>query len=199
MALHDFNIKKADDEKQIVYGEVYAPGIPDADGDVMDAAEIERMAYKFMRERKTDKIDIQHDNTVTTAYMVESFIVRKGDPDFPIPGAWAVGVHVPDSGTWRKIRKGEINGFSMEAMVTRRPETIDIEIPPVIRGEVFKADDGHSHEFFVSYDDQGHFLGGTTSTVNGHTHVIKRGTITETVNGHNHRFSYVEKLGWREP
>src|SRR5512141_361014 len=185
--------KLASEEQQMVWAEVYAPNFPDADGDVMSASDIQQMAYKFMRERKTDRVDIQHNNKTTDAYVIESFIARKGDPVF-IEGAWVVGVHVPDKVTWQQIKKGEINGFSMEAMVTRQPSMIEIEIPPVISGMVTKAEDGHDHEFFVSYDEEGRFLGGTTSTVNGHFHVIKRGTVTEATNGHNHRFSYVEKL-----
>lgn len=186
-------MKLASEDQQMVWAEVYAPMIPDADGDVMSAEDIQTMAYKFMRERKTDRVDIQHDNKTTSAYVIESFIARKGDPTF-IEGSWVVGVHVPDKATWGLIKKGEINGFSMEAMVTRKSSVIELEIPPVISGMVTKADDGHDHEFFVSYDDEGQFLGGTTSTVNGHSHIIKRGTVTEVTDGHNHRFSYVEKL-----
>lgn len=186
-------MKLASDDQQMVWAEVYAPMIPDADGDVMSAEDIQSMAYKFMRERKTDRIDIQHNNKVSDAYVIESFIARKGDDTF-IPGSWVVGVHIPDKATWGLIKKGELNGFSMEAMVTRSEHTMEIEIPPVISGVVTKADDGHDHEFFVSYDDAGNFLGGTTSTANGHNHVIKRGTVTEKTDGHNHRFHFVDKL-----
>lgn len=196
-------LKYASDEKQIVWAEVYAPNIPDADGDIMSAADIEEMAYKFLREKKNDRIDLQHNNRlIKGATLVESFIARKGDPTF-IEGAWVVGVHVPDAKVWSMIRKGEINGFSMESLVTRRKSSMVVDMPPVIRGTVAKADDGHDHEFFVSYDEEGNFLGGTTNTVDGHTHVIRRGTVTEPARKsdgtmHNHRFSFVEKLEWVE-
>jgi hypothetical protein len=194
----DAQLKLASEDQQMVWGEVYAPNIPDADGDIMTAEEIQAMAYKFMREKKTDKVDLQHNNKIVAgAAVIESFIARKGDPHF-IEGAWVVGVHVPDKQVWSMVKKGEINGFSMEALVTRRKSQMEVEIPPVIMGRVTKHEDGHDHEFFVSYDDNGRFLGGTTSSVNGHSHVIKRGTVTEPANGHNHRFSYVEKLTWKE-
>jgi hypothetical protein len=57
-----------------------------------------------------------------------------------------------------------------------------------------KADDQHEHQFFVSYDQDGKFLGGRTNTANGHFHVIKGGTVTEIEAGHRHRFSAVDDL-----
>ena len=190
----DLILKQASEEQQMVWGEVYAPGIPDSDNDMMDADAIREMAYKFMREKKTDRIDIQHDNKTSSAYVIESFIARKDDKVF-IPGAWVVGVHIPDKGTWNMVKKGEINGFSMEALVTKVAHTLELELPPVIEGMVVKHEDGHDHEFFVAYDEEGKFLGGRTSKAeDGHWHVIKRGTLTEPSSGHHHVFSYVEKL-----
>lgn len=180
-------------EQRIVWAEVYAPGVPDSDNEFMDAETIRKMAYKFMQEQKLAQIDTQHTNKlVPGATVVESFIARKGDPDF-IAGSWVVGVHVPDDETWGKIKKGEINGFSIEAMVTKEPVELEVEIPPVIVGRTAKSED-HEHEFFVSYDEDGNFQGGYTSEVNGHRHSIKKGTVTEDVGGHNHRFSHVENL-----
>jgi hypothetical protein len=189
-------IFKADnEEQQIVWAEVYAPGIPDTDGEFMDAETIRKMAYKFMEDHNQTKVDLRHNNKlVKGACMVETFIARKGDPTF-IEGSWVAGVHVPDRGVWHAIKSGEINGFSMEAFVHKRSVEIDIEIPDVIGGKTFKHDDGHEHQFNVRYDDKGNFLGGTTDEVNGHSHVIKRGTITEHANGHNHRFSFIDLLG----
>ncbi len=199
MTDREFPIKKSETMKRIVYGEVYAPGVPDADNEFMDAETIEKMAHQFMKDMNLRNIDVQHDNNlVENACVVESFIARKGDPDF-IAGSWVVGVHVPDDATWNRIIKGEINGFSLEAMVYKQPMTMEIEVPPVLSGKTSKSDD-HEHEFFVSYDEQGNFLGGVTDEVNGHKHVIKRGTATEPEAGHSHRFSFIESLyGERYP
>jgi hypothetical protein len=191
------HIKLASDdaELRIVWAEVYAPGVPDTDGDFMDAATIQKMAYDFMRAMKLDQIDRQHNNQlVDGARVVESFIARKGDPDF-IEGAWVVGVHVPDDETWRAIKSGEINGFSMEALVNRTQTELTFDLPPVLQGMTSKGgDDLHEHEFFVKYDAEGNLVGGATSMVNGHRHQIRRGTTTETEAGHMHRFSFVEQL-----
>jgi hypothetical protein len=97
---------------------------------------------------------------------------------------------------WAKIKKGEINGVSMEALVSKTPTTLDIEIPPVIHGNTTKAED-HEHEFFVTFDPNGKFMGGRTSIEKGHYHDIRAGTVTMDSPGvgvpeHNHRFSFVE-------
>ena len=103
-------IKKADDELQIVYAEVYAPNIPDSQGEFMQPTTIRKMAHSFLAKGFVNQIDTNHDNVTNGSYVVESFIARKNDPDF-IEDSWVVGVHVPDSDLWAKIKKGELNGF----------------------------------------------------------------------------------------
>jgi len=180
-------------EQRIVWAEVYAPNIPDSDGDFMDEATIREMAYKFMKDMNLKKIDVQHKNDlVNGACVVESFIAREGDPHF-IAGSWVVGVHIDNDEVWGKVKKGEINGFSIEAMVQRSPAELEIELPPVLHGKTMKSED-HEHEFFVTYDEEGNFKGGYTNDVNGHRHQIVKGTVTEATNGHTHRFSFVENL-----
>lgn len=180
-------------EQRIVWAEVYAPNIPDSDGDFMDEATIREMAYKFMKDMNLKKIDVQHKNDlVNGACVVESFIAREGDPHF-ISGSWVVGVHIDNDEVWNKVKKGEINGFSIEAMVQRSPTELEIELPPVLHGKTMKSED-HEHEFFVTYDEEGNFKGGYTNDVNGHRHQIVKGTVTEVANGHTHRFSFVENL-----
>lgn len=185
--------KSVSDAKRIVWGEVYAPNRCDSDKEFMRAPEIEKMAYNFMRSMKLDSVDSQHNNIlVDGCCVVESFIARKGDPDF-IEGAWVIGMHIDNDVMWGKVMKGEINGFSMEALVVKAPTIVEMGIPPVLGGMTQKAE-GHSHTFKVNYNEDGTFMGGKTDMVEGHYHDIFRGTITETVNGHSHRFSHVEEL-----
>jgi hypothetical protein len=180
-------------EQQLVYSEVYAPDRPDTDGEYMDAETILKMAHDFAKNLRFDQIDVEHDGKAREGCcVVESFIARKGDPDF-IEGSWVVGVHVGDDELWQKVKKGEINGFSVEALVAKDEEEVEIEIPPVVTGSTSKSED-HEHQFFVSYDENGEFLGGVTDEVNGHRHRIVKGTVTETSNEHSHRFSSVDNL-----
>ncbi|QZI85659.1 serine protease [Stenotrophomonas phage Summit] len=191
--MSDLIIKKADKTyKQMVWAEVYAPNRPDVDGEFMTAEDIEKMAYAFLRSGRLDQIDVNHDNEVVSAHVIESFIARKGDPDF-IEGAWVVGIHISDPDTWQMVLDGELNGFSMEALVTKEEKEMLVEIPPVVKGMTSTEED-HRHEFFVSFDENGEFLGGTTDVVNGHSHKIIAGTVTEVTNDHRHRFSSVDNI-----
>lgn len=181
------------DEQHLIYGEVYAPNRPDAQGEYMTATEIQKMAHAFLRTGKMGQIDLMHGNKlVEGASVVESFVSDEIDTRF-IPGAWVIGVHVPDEALWASIKKGEINGFSMEALVTRHDMEVDLEIPPVVTGMTCKTDD-HDHKFFVTYDENGLFKGGITDTVRGHYHSIVAGTHTQDAVGHRHRFSSVDNV-----
>jgi hypothetical protein len=191
-------VKKSDDKKRIVWAEVYAPDRPDADGEFMRAETIEKMAYDFMRAMKLDAVDTQHNQiNQDGCCVIESFIARKGDPEF-IEGAWVVGMHVDNDTLWEKIEKGEIAGFSMEAMVIKDTQDVEIELEPILSGITYKSDDtDHVHKFEVAYDETGRFIGGKTDVAtDGHFHNIRSGTVTEQAGtpAHNHRFSHVENL-----
>jgi len=194
--MRDLVIAKSEEgqpEQQMVFAEVYAPDRPDSGGDYMTKEDIQKAAYKFMKHQRLDQVDSQHNNElVKGATIVESFIARKGDPIF-IEGSWVVGMHIDNAAMWDRIKKGEINGFSLEAMATTSTGDVEIEIPPVVSGMTSKSDQ-HTHQFFVTYSDEGKFLGGRTSIDEGHSHLIKGGTVTETERGHNHRFSAVDDL-----
>jgi len=183
-------IKKTDEELQIVYAEVYVPDIPDTHNEYMTEETIRKMAHGFLAKGFVNQVDTNHDNTTNGSYVVESFIARKGDQDF-IAGAWVVGIHVPDITVWDQIKKGELNGFSVEALVQKVPRTITMEVPEFIEGGTDTAD-GHSHTFKAFFDDNGALAGGSTNIVDGHLHSIMKGTITEESDGHTHRFSYIE-------
>lgn len=194
--MRDLVIVKSEDgqpEQRLVFAEVYAPMIPDSGGDYMTREGIQKAAYKFMKNNRLDQVDTQHNNElVKGATIVESFIARKGDPVF-IEGSWVVGMHIDNDEMWAKIKKGEINGFSLEAMACTSTGEVEVEVPPVVSGMTSKSDQ-HTHEFFVTFNDQGKFMGGRTSMDEGHSHLIKGGTVTETERGHNHRFCSVDDL-----
>ncbi|WP_162742360.1 XkdF-like putative serine protease domain-containing protein [Nitratireductor sp. OM-1] len=183
--------KKADEEQQLVYGEVYAPTVPDSQGDFMTREAIQEMAHGFMRRGLVTKIDVQHTREESGCYVVESFIARDDDPTF-IPGSWVLGVKIPDPSVWNLVKSGELNGFSLDGLGVRVDTVLEINVPETITGQTEESD-GHRHTFFVKYDDQGAFLGGWTDEgPDGFRHEIRRGTLTETANGHAHRFSFVE-------
>lgn len=183
-------IKKSDNELQIVYGEVYAPTMPDVDGEFMTAETIRIMAHQFLMKARTNRIDLNHDNEITGCFVVESFIARAGDPVF-IEDAWVVGIYIPDVGLWDRVKSGEFNGLSLEALVKVVEREVEITIPESIVGETME-EYGHVHQFTVKYSDDGTFLGGVTDVVNGHKHDIVRGTVTKEADGHSHKFAFVD-------
>jgi len=114
-------IVKTDVVKHMVYGVVYSPLEVDSQDDFMTAPEIEKMAYAFMKARKTDKVDKQHDTDPDEGFVAESWIVRKDDPLFPeeAVGAWVVGIKVTNDETWAQVESGEITGLSMGGFAKR--------------------------------------------------------------------------------
>jgi len=184
-------IKKLDQEEQVVFGEVYAPGFPDSQGDFMTPDEVKKMAYNFLRKGVTSNIDVNHSQQPSGSYVVESFIARDDDPIY-IPGSWVIGVKVPDAAVWQMVKSGELNGFSLDGMGLRTDTVFEIEMPELLKGETDDVQ-GHKHTFTVKFDQEGNFLGGVTGPGrDGHVHKIDRGTVTDAANGHSHRFSFVE-------
>lgn len=196
-------IKKAEAKLQIVYAEVYAPLRPDAHNDFATEDVIRKAAWDFMRNLRQDQVDHQHTNElVDSACIVESFIAREGDPLF-IPGAWVVGIHIPNPEEWAKVENGTWNGLSMEAWLKKTEVEIEVDLPPVIYGttaepvfggDTYDPEDDHTHRIQVAYNEEGTFLGGRTEPhpVDGHWHRIYAGTITEVSQGHFHRFMHLD-------
>lgn len=186
-------VEKSDQtELRLVYGEVYAPDRPDAQGEFMTAEEIRKMAHRFVRERKFDQIDVMHNNKVVKCDVVESWVEQAGT--MFVKDAWCVAVHVPDDDLWDAFKTGKLNGFSLEAYVKKVEREVEIEIPESVSG-VTSEDEGHSHKFVVKYDavdGELRFLGGRTDVVDGHYHEIKAGTKTQVTKDHSHRFSAVD-------
>lgn len=104
------NFSKQKEEKRLVYGIVYEPNKADWQYEFMSEETIENMAHNFMLHYR--QIDTNHDFMKGTGGVVESFIARKGDPDFP-KGSWILVTKVFDDKVWEQIKKGEITGYSL--------------------------------------------------------------------------------------
>lgn len=179
-------IQRTDDEQRIVYGEVYAPLSLDTYGEFMFGEDVRLMAYRFMQLDLSKTIDTSHDNIPNGSFPIESFIARAEDPDFK-EGAWVLGVKVPSDDIWQRVKDGELNGFSFQAMV--KPVEYDIEYPVVrdVVGET-EATEDHAHLFVVEIGDDGRVKKGMTSTTDGHFHEILSASVTKAADGHTHRF-----------
>jgi hypothetical protein len=184
-------IKKYDEDRQMVWGEVYAPFVIDTWGDMMLPVDIETMAHRYLRDLAIkETIDTNHDQKSNGSYPIESFIARDNDPDYT-PGAWVLGVKVEDADIWTEIKKGNLNGFSFQALVRKVPSVVQIDIVPenIILTE---ENLGHTHIAYVRINDDGQVIGGRTSTDFDHSHEIFAGTATEEakMDGKVHRHRY---------
>lgn len=180
-------IKKSDADRQIVYAEVYAPYTVDSHGDMMLPEDIELMAHRYLKHLQLEKsVDTNHDNEPNGSYPIESFIARKGDPDFT-EGAWVVGVKVEDEKLWGDIKAGRINGYSMETLVKMVPAVASVTVVFDNVGVTEEAM-GHTHWYYVHLNDEGKVTWGRTTNDYGHSHEIKYGTATEPELEHAHRF-----------
>lgn len=185
----DFVFKALDEEQQIVYGVVYSPNHIDTDWETMTAEEIQKMAWDFLANKESDKIDVQHDLIESGCVVVESFIARPGDPDFP-EGSWVLGVKCTDE-VWKQVKDGDLNGYSFYGSVTKYPAKVLIEVAKQITGITEKSTIDiipfHEHTFIINFDAKGGIVSGKTDNVLGHSHKIKRGTATEVELDHSHR------------
>jgi len=200
---------EASGELQLVWAEVYVPGLPDAHGDSMSIAGVRKMAHKFLASQLTQSVDVQHDNDITRDLeIVESFIAREDDPEF-IPNSWVVCCHVADPGIWLDIKEGRLNGFSIQANVFMQEREIEFEVPAdgQVSGRVSETESEagilHTHGFTVRIGPNGELLGGQTTVDADHWHSISGGTLTEgpvvagsdgpaPTSGHTHRYSCLE-------
>lgn len=184
-------IKKIDEDRRIVFGEVYAPNVLDTYREFLTEEDLETMAHRYLRLALEETIDTMHDAIENGSFPVESFIAR-GHPDYT-EGSWVLGIKVPDDHIWRQIKSGELNGFSFEALV--KPVAVVAKVfvvrdHPGVTEPPNNDDEGHTHAFYVQLDDAGRVLRGDTSVNEGHSHRILKGTATEFAGDvkHKHRF-----------
>ena len=122
-------LKIRSEEERLVGGIVYAPGEVDGQGDWTDAEEI----WKAMKSHMIDHagtVQVMHDGVPRGMPIVECFVaeadtVKAGDC---IPaGAWYLAVYVPPEmeSLWKKIKAGEIGGFSMSGTADVEEEEED--------------------------------------------------------------------------
>jgi hypothetical protein len=120
---------QTDDEKRIVLGPAMIPDQKifrkDRNGDpyyvFFTAETIKMIAEKYMRNKYLDNNDQMHDGkAVNDVYVFESWIKESeedksskyGYNDLPI-GTWFVSMKVKNEDVWKKVKSGELNGFSV--------------------------------------------------------------------------------------
>jgi hypothetical protein len=120
---------QTDDEKRIVLGPAMIPDLKifrkDALGNpyyvYFSSDTIKMIAEKYMRNKYIDNNDEMHNGkAVSDVYVVESWIKESendkstdfGYGDLPV-GTWFVSMKVKNDETWKKVKEGALNGFSV--------------------------------------------------------------------------------------
>lgn len=89
----------------------------------IDRANILQTAIKFSKDNLANRLDTNHDEQVLSGITIfESFVtdenrvtMAKGFEDLPI-GTWFITAKVNNDAVWAKIKSGELNGFSIDAL-----------------------------------------------------------------------------------
>lgn len=111
---------KADPVKQLVYGIVMEPGVPDSEGDVTSAEEIERACHEFMV--KSQRLDYQHERLMAPqeATLVENYIAPQNliwetprGLKVVAKGSWVMVTKIFSDDVWAQVEKGELGGYSI--------------------------------------------------------------------------------------
>lgn len=193
-------IKREDgpEYERVVMGEMLIPDVPNVYGDIMTREAVKEFAYEYAR--RGYGIDVNHDEVDIKdvgATVVESFIVRKGDPTF-IEGSWVVAMKIHDDALWQQVLDGEINGFSYQAQCYMTEVVFQNLRNRQVAG-VTEPDpkDGHTHTYLVLLNALNRPVSGGTGETDGHSHRIVSHTVTEysiSVFGageHNHRYQVI--------
>lgn len=127
-----------DEEKQIIIGAAMVPNRMihryDELGNLyyvyFSKESIKKMASKFLRDKKTDETNIEHNGKKLgrdKVYITESWI--SDDPvydksykyGFDLPaGTWYVEMKVQDKSIWKMIKDKMLNGFSVEGLFAEK-------------------------------------------------------------------------------
>jgi len=89
-----------------------------------EAATIEKIAHAFQRNKNQSNASEQHERIIDGATVVETWLVEDPEKDKSAAfgktyqkGTWVVMMSVENSEVWEKAKKGELKGFSVEAIL----------------------------------------------------------------------------------
>jgi len=116
-------IFKVKEDEQIVGGIVYEPKEEDSQGDFSTEEEIRQACYYYMEHARRFKL--QHEGIAISSKIniLENYIAPQ---DLEIAkekikkGSWILIIRIRDAALWKKVKDGELTGFSMAGVAHRR-------------------------------------------------------------------------------
>lgn len=153
-----FLLKSFDKEKGELLAVVYAPEIPDSEGDVASAEVIKEAMYDAAKHGL--QLDLQHDFRPlqkNQAYVAESFIVQKSDPRFSntkdyngkpvdVTGGWGVVIKIEDEDLRKRYSVEGWNGVSMAGTAITEPIKKERQMTPEEIAAVLKSQETKTEE-----------------------------------------------------
>ena len=125
-------LRFADEEKKILVGPAMIPNmaIPrvDDEGKMYDVTfsedTIAEIAKKYMKEARTNDVNQDHKAKGAGTYVYETWLIEDPATDkanqvygFNLPkGTWMVKMQVEDPEVWKRVKAGELKGFSVEGL-----------------------------------------------------------------------------------
>ncbi|PHE94686.1 hypothetical protein COF76_23030 [Bacillus wiedmannii] len=158
-------IKSEDEEKRLVYGIVYEPGVLDSHNDFTDESTIEKAAHEFMLKYR--QIDKDHDFQAGVGEVVESYIApadMEVNGETITKGTWILVTKATEE-VWEAIQKGDYKGYSLAGIAETE----------VIEEEVTKTEEKQMKSFFQLV--KGFFSGEN----------VQKGEVRDKFNQNKHR------------
>jgi Putative phage serine protease XkdF len=136
-ARHSASFNFASEEQQILVGPAMVPNMKilriDESGQKywvkFSPETIKEIALKYFKEGRVHELNTDHSENNAGAYIFESWIVETPDDkantlygyNLPI-GSWCISVKIEDPETWRRVKAGELKGFSIEGILVDMEE-----------------------------------------------------------------------------
>lgn len=131
----EVKFQKIDDDKQLVLGPILIPNkrILRVDGEgntyhvFLKESTIEQLAQKYLKNKYTDAVTVEHEQRVDDVVLVESWIVESTIKDksslygFAVPkGTWMGVMKINSEEIWEDVKNGTYQGFSIEGLFSHQ-------------------------------------------------------------------------------
>ena len=179
------------EEQRLVEGIIYAPYQLDTYGTMMLPEDVARMCHDFNIKRMYTSIDHEHNEQPSGCEMVRNWIAGANDPDGYPEGAWIGMTKVHNDDLWNKVKRGELNGYSIHCFAGEVKFSGIVNHANAASGTTEKSSNlgllpDHEHEVTIIFRSDGSIQSTDTSVVMGHSHKIFYATATETEFEHSH-------------
>ena len=185
------NIIIRNEDQRIVEGVIYPAFQLDTYDTMMLPADLAKMCHDFSIKRMADAVDVEHNEIKSGSRILRHWIALPDDPDGYPAGSWVGLCKVYDDELWSRVKRGEINGFSIQAKAVE--VAFDCVVNMVQRAEgatETSTNDTllphHTHEVVITFDAKGSVIPCETSEVLGHKHTVYYSTATQEVFEHSH-------------